>query len=178
MARSPTAVRIRSIEIAGERATNIAAALGVGGSRLDELEAPSKILILLTDGRHNVTQGLQPIQAAEALAALGIKVYTIGIGADESQRQTIFGLMGPMAADLDEPTLRAVAETTGGAYFRASDTRSLTLIYDQIDQLEPTTAEVLEYTHHDERYHPWLLIGLALLVLQQLLAQTWLRRLP
>ena len=72
----------------------------------------------------------------------------------------------------------AIADATGGAYFRAHDMNSLSEVYARIDSLEPTTAEVREYHHPNERYHPWLIAALILLLMQQLLAQTWLRRLP
>ncbi len=171
-----TLLQIVDIGIAGARGTAVGDAMSIGGQRLDELEAPSKIMIVLTDGQSNL--GMDPLQAAEALAALDIKVYTIGIGTGETSRQGLFGLMGSRGDELDEGVLRGIAETTGGAYFKASDAHSLSKVYQQIDEMEPTTAEVRQYHHTDERYHPWLIAALVILALQQLLAQTWLRRLP
>jgi Ca-activated chloride channel family protein len=169
-------LRLVDIGIAGGRGTAVGDAMSIAGRRLDELDAPSKIMILLTDGQSNL--GMDPLRAAEALAALDVKVYTIGIGDTQTDAMGPFGLMGSMSEGLDEQNLRAIAETTGGAYFTASDSHSLSKVYDQIDELEPTTAQVREYHHTEERFHPWLLAALAVLALQQLLAQTWLRRLP
>jgi len=171
-----TLLRLVDIGIAGSRGTAVGDAMSIAGRRLDELDAPSKIMILLTDGQSNL--GLDPIQAAEALAALDIKVYTIGIGGKKTERMGPFGLMGGMSDGLDEHSLRSVSEITGAAYFTASDAHSLSKVYDQIDALEPSTAQVREYHHTLERYHPWLIAALVLLVLQQILSQTWLRRLP
>ena len=98
----------------------------------------------------------------------------VGIGAE---RASFFGLV-PGRSDLDEPVLRAVAEATGGAYFRARDTDALHGVYSEIDSMEPTTAEFTEFVLREERYFPWALTALLLLVARIALGETWLRRLP
>ncbi len=162
------------IGMAGANATAIGQALAVSARQLGRLEAPSKVLILLTDGRNNAGS-LSPLQAAEAAKALGVRVYTIGVGPTETRRQ---GLFGVRSEEIDEEALRAIAAATDGAYFRATDTRSLRGIYDTIDQLETSTAEVSVFLHREELYRSALLPGLVLLLLHLLLSQTLLRRLP
>jgi Ca-activated chloride channel homolog len=161
------------IGMAGERSTAVGDAIAVAARRLKDLDAESKVMILLTDGRSNSGQ-LEPIQAAQAAAALGIKVYTIGVGGGGG------GLMGMFRGrgDLDERTLTAVAELTGAQYFRADDTEALAKVYRTIDQLEKTTAEAKEFVHRDERYRLPVALGLLALLLHLLLGETWLRRLP
>jgi Ca-activated chloride channel family protein len=164
---------LRQVDIgmAGERRTAIGDAVAVATRRMAELEAPSKVVILLTDGQSNAGQ-LEPDDAAEAAAALGVKVYTIGVGPEAGGRRR------SRAGDLDEAALRRIAEITDAHYFRATDEDTLTLVYQTIDELEPTTAEVRELTRYEERYHRWLAWGLALLVLGVLLDSTLLRRIP
>ncbi|MCB9759610.1 MAG: VWA domain-containing protein [Alphaproteobacteria bacterium] len=166
------------IGMAGGNATAVGQALAVASARLAELDAPSKVVILLTDGRSNAGK-LSPMQAAEVARSLGIKVYTIGVGSHEGPSRGIFGLLrGGGREQIDERTLTRMAELTGAQYFRATDTDSLREIYDTIDKLEKTTAEAKEYVHREELYRYALLPGLALLALQQLLVATVLRRLP
>lgn len=168
-------LRLVDLGMAGQRATAIGDAIAVASKRMKELDAPSKVVILLTDGQSNAGQ-IGPLDAAQAAHALGIKVYTIGMGA-AGGRRGLFGLMGGRS-DLDEDTLKEIARVTDAQYFRADDTKTLAQVYETIDSLETSTAEVEEFVHRDERYHGVLAVGLALILLQQLLAQTWLRRLP
>lgn len=165
------------IGMAGSRATAIGQGIAVASKRLAGLEAPSRVVILLTDGRSNAGS-LTPLQAAEAAQALGIRVYTIGVGSDGSARAGIFGMFRTRSEEVDERTLRAVAEATGARYFRATDTQSLEAIYATIDELEKSTAEVTEYVHREEIYRRLLLPGIGLLLLQWLLEHTLFRRLP
>lgn len=173
------AAYLRQIQIgmAGARATVIGDAIAVAAQRLDALEAPSKIMVLVSDGA-NHGGSLMPLDAAEAAAALGIRIYTVGIGTAGGGR----GLLGRMLSrgndELDEETLKAIAEMSGGEYFYAKDTRALRQVYATIDQLEKTTAEVSEYVHREERYHLPAALGVLLLALSALLSETWLRRLP
>ncbi len=159
-----------SIGMAGENQTAIGDAIAIATRRMAELDAPAKVVILLTDGQ-NTSGTLDPDEAAEAAATLGVEVYTIGVGAEPGSRRSRRG-------DLDEITLRRIAEITGARYFRGTDEDTLRLIYDTIDELEPSTAEVRELTRHEERYHRWLLWGLGLLVLGLLLDATMFRRIP
>jgi Ca-activated chloride channel family protein len=166
------------IGMAGQRATAVGDAIAVASKHLKDLDAPSKVVILLTDGRSNAGQ-IEPLTAAEAARSLGIKVYTIGIGGTGGGGRGLLGLLGGgRGSDLDEQTLQAIAKTTEARYFRADDTQTLERVYATIDELEKTTAEVSEFVHREERYAGWLVAGLVLLLVQQLLAQTWLRRLP
>lgn len=162
--------------VAGRRATAIGDAMAVAGARLKDLDAPEKLMILLTDGSNNAGQ-VSPLEAAEALRALGVKVYTVGIGT-VGGGGGLRGLFGGRGGDLDEDTLRAIATTTKAAYFRADSTQALREVYATIDQLEKSTAEVEEHVDTEERFHPWLAGDLLLLGLQLLLGETWLRRLP
>ena len=152
------------IGVAGPGATAIGQAIAVSGRRMNQVEAPSRIVILLTDGRNNAGR-IAPVEAAEAAAALDIKVYTIGVGARGAQ-------------GLDEQTLVQVAEATGGRYFRADSKNALEEIFGLIDRMETSPAEVTEYSQHIELYRRYAIPGFALLLLQFLLGQTWLRRGP
>ncbi len=128
------------IGLAGQ-ATAIGDAIGLMVKRLGDDENVDQVMILLTDGA-NTAGEVAPIKAAELAAEKGLKIYTIGIGADEMIVQSLFGRqrVNP-SADLDEKTLSAIAETTGGKYFRARDADELMKIYDLIDQLEPIEQE-------------------------------------
>lgn len=165
------------IGMAGERATAVGDALAVAGKRLKELEAPSRVAILLTDGRNNAGQ-VTPLQAAEAAKALGIRVYTIGVGGTGGGGGGLFGFLSSGQSDLDERTLKAIASITDAQYFRAANTAALQEVYATIDQMEKSTAEVREFVHRQELYHRPLIWGLAALFVQLLLGETLLRRLP
>lgn len=128
------------IGLAG-RETAIGDAIGLAVKRLREDAASERVLILLTDGA-NTSGEVQPMQATEFAAREGLKIYTVGVGADEMMVQDFFGsrLVNP-SADLDEDTLKAIAERTGGAYFRARDAEALARIYEQLDELEPVESD-------------------------------------
>lgn len=135
----------------------------------------SKVIILLTDGEQTVPESMDPVEAAKLAAAFGIKVYTIGAGDPEAR-----GTMGffQRATPLDEKTLTAVAEATGGRYFRATDSNSLRDIYAEIDRLERTETEELRYMQYAELAPPFLLAALALVGFEVLLVNTRMRRIP
>lgn len=158
------------IGVAGSQGTAVGSAIAVSAKRLKDLEAPSKIMVVLTDGRNNAG-AISPLQASEAAAALGIRVYTIGVGA----RGALQGLLGD---GLDEEGLTAIAERTGGRFFRATSSQALRDVYAEIDELEPTPAEVTELVEHEERFRAFLTPGALLLLLQLVLSRTWLRRGP
>ena len=109
--------------------------------RLRDDAASERVLILLTDGA-NTSGEVQPLQATEFAAREGMTIYTVGVGADEMMVQDFFGsrLVNP-SADLDEDTLKAIAERTGGAYFRARDAEALAMIYERLDELEPVESD-------------------------------------
>jgi len=126
--------------LAGEK-TAIGDAIGLAVKRLQEAKAKQRILILLTDGANTAGQ-VSPIKAAELAAREGLKIYTIGIGADEMTVGSFFfkRTVNP-SADLDEQSLGAIAEQTGGRYFRARDTAELEQIYAMLDELEPVEKD-------------------------------------
>ena len=142
-----------TVGLAG-KTTSIGDAIGLAVKRLQHLPATGRMIILLTDGVNN-SGVLAPLKAAELARADGIKVYTIGLGADVSS-QSLGGLFYNMnaAADLDEDTLKEVAKMTGGRYFRATDLHSLEMIYKSIDQMEklPQDDEAIRPQYD---YYPW-----------------------
>ena len=168
------------VGMAGDR-TAIGSAVAVAGKRLKDVAGKSKILILLTDGRHNAGE-VTPVQAAEAVRAVGVKVYTIGVGGKGPAPfavDTIFGRrIVEQMVDLDEETLTTVARLGGGRYFRAADSTQLAEIYDIIDREEKTEAKVKEFFHFRELYHFLLIPALFLIGLEILLRASRLRVLP
>jgi Ca-activated chloride channel family protein len=125
-----------AIGLAGP-STAIGDALGLAVKRLREQDTPQKVVILMTDGA-NTSGQVKPLRAAELAARAGLKVYTIGIGADEMMVRQLFGdIRVNPSTDLDEKTLRGIAKATGGRYFRARDVAALERIYTEIDRLEP-----------------------------------------
>lgn len=145
-----------------------------------EYQIKSKIMILLTDGQHN-TGKRDPMEAAALAAEWGIKIYTIGVGGDESESfmQTPLGRI-PMgiAAPLDERTLKAIANKTGGVYRRADDAASLRDVYAEIDQLEKTEIEAVRYLDYREWFGPFALAAVLCLAVEIVLQCTVLRRFP
>ncbi len=162
--------------------TAIGSAIAASVNRLRMTAAKSKVVILLTDGVNN-TGKISPLAAAEAAKSMGVKIYTIGVGVrgkapipvkDEAGRMHL--IMAEV--DVDEKTLQAIADETGGRFYRATDTDSLQNIYEQINGFEKTAQTVQKFEHIEELY-PWALIpALAILGLGSLLQHTRLRRLP
>ena len=140
----------------------------------------SKIVILLTDGQNNAGKR-SPIEAARLAKEWGIKVYAIGIGGRESY-VTIKTPLGdykvPGGPGVDEVTLRSIADETGGAFWLAESAEKLHEIYKEIDKLERTEIESVRHIDYAERFAPFLLAALALLILEQVLASTVFRRVP
>jgi len=163
-------------------ATAIGDALTTAINRLRDLKAKSKIIILATDGQNNSGK-VDPLLAAQAAAALGIKIYTVGIG-EQGQApmpgRDMFGrtVYQMMPVDVDESTLQKIADKTGGKYFRADNAEKFKQIYDDIDKLEKTEAVVNKYTEYKELF-PWIIAAaLSLLLIEMVLAQTAFRKLP
>ena len=150
------------IGLAGDK-TAIGDAIGLAIKRLRDNPEGQRVLILLSDGA-NTAGVVSPLQAAQLAAKEGLKIYTIGIGADEMVVRDLLGShkVNP-SADLDEPTMRGVAESTGGQYFRARDTRELENIYHLLDRLEPVERDKRFYRPKTELY-PWPL-GLAVILM-------------
>ena len=160
------------IGVAG-RETAIGDAIGLAIKRLRAAPGGEAVLILLTDGQ-NTAGAVSPRQAAQLAAQSGLRIYTIGIGADQMRVQGVFGtqLINP-SADLDEATLKAIAEVTGGRYFRARNHADLEAVYARLDELEPVEGDS-RVVRPVSALYPWPL-GVALL-LSLLLAVAPLRR--
>jgi Ca-activated chloride channel family protein len=168
------------IGIAGD-ATAIGSALGTAVKRLRDSEAESKVVILLTDGRSNAGS-LSPQKAAEIAETFGIKVYTIGAGTRGKAPFVVDSFFGKQVVyenvEIDEETLRKIAEQTGGAYYRAEDKEALESIYEEIDQLETTEITTSTYMEYNERFRLFVFPAMALLLLEIVLLGTRFRKLP
>jgi Ca-activated chloride channel family protein len=166
-----------------EDGTAIGSALTAALNRLRELKSKSKIVILMTDGQNNAGK-VPPLTAAEVAEKLGVKVYTIGVGTrgwapyprfDRAGRKVDYARI---EVNIDEDTLQRISARTGGKYFRADKTETLQAIYDEIDRMEKTEVEVKKYQHYRELF-PWVVLpGVALLLLELILANTVWRTLP
>jgi Ca-activated chloride channel family protein len=162
--------------------TAIGSGLGTAINRLRSLKSKSKIVILMTDGQNNSGK-LAPLTVAEAAQALGVKVYTIGIGMRGQAPMPVRDVFGRKAyqmvpVDVDEDTLGKIADMTGGKYYRADNTERFQQIYAEIDKLEKSEAVVKKYTQFDELFRWFILAGVTLLLTELLLKHTMLRRLP
>lgn len=153
------------------RRTAIGDGIASAINRLNDSDAKSKVVILLTDGRQTDPTGLSPENAASLAEALEIKIYTIGAGGAYNG----FGMRGN---EVDEATLKKVAEMTNAKYFRAHDLETLAAVYEQIDQLEKTEIEVERYTRFNESCGGWIVAGIVLMGIEHLLGLTKLGRLP
>lgn len=174
--------RVRSGVI--EDGTAIGNGLATAINRLRESDARSKVIILLTDGVNNAGE-IAPLTAAEIAKAQGIKVYTIGVGTMGMAPYPTVDIYGnpdggtvKAKVEIDEKALRAIAETTGGEYFRATDKAKLKAIYDRINRMEKSKVEIFEYTTYHELFLTWLLAGLALLAVEFLLRSLVLKQIP
>ena len=162
-----TLLQESAIGLAGQE-TAIGDAIGLAVKRLKDEQKDSRVLILLTDGA-NTAGEVSPLKAAELAAREGLKIYTIGIGADEIIRNTFFGAqrINP-SADLDEKTLTAIAQQTGGRYFRARNTDELEKIYLLLDELEPVAQDKRSFRPTHALFYWPLGVGLGLLLLMSL----------
>ncbi len=161
------------IGLAG-RATAIGDAIGLSVKRLREQKNSNRILILLTDGANSAGE-VEPVEAAKLAAREGLKIYTVGIGADEMIVESFFGTqrVNP-SADLDEKALTEIAEITGGRYFRARDTEQLDQIYAILDELEPIQQDVKRFRPMKSLYF-WPL-ALSVIIAAGLLLHQFSRR--
>ncbi len=172
--------RIRSGLI--EDGTAIGNGLATAINRLRESDAKSKVVILLTDGVNNRGE-ITPLTAAEIAKAQGIRVYTIGVGTEGMAPYPAIDMFGNLTfvkqkVEIDEKTLTAMAEMTGGRYFRATDKAKLKAIYDEINQLEKSKIEVTEHISYHELFLGWVLGALGLLLVEFLLSNLILKRIP
>ena len=161
--------------------TAIGLGLANAVSRIKDSQAKSKVIILLTDGVNNAGE-IAPVTAAEIAKTFGIRVYSIGVGTQGMAPypfQTAFGVQyQDIPVEIDEATLKQVAATTGGQYFRATDNASLKEIYSEIDKMEKTKISVQQYSKKQEEYKNWALLLFALLLVEILLRNTLLRNIP
>jgi Ca-activated chloride channel family protein len=157
-----------------EDGTAIGDGIASAVNRLRESKAKSRIVILLTDGMNNRGE-LTPENAAQAAAALGIKVYTIGIGGGMPVRQGFFTLP---PQEIDEAKLRRIAELSKAEFFRARDIKTLEEVYDRIDKLEKTEIEMKQFTRFEEKAGLWLAASLFFLTLEKILSLSRFGRLP
>ena len=175
-----------TIGIAGD-GTAIGMGIATGLNRLKSSKSHSKIMILMTDGENNSGE-IDPLSAAELAHDLGVKVYTVGIGkiggAPVPVMDPVYGKVYARNPDgslflpqLDEETLKKIAEKTGGLYFRATDTATFKQIYDRIDSLEKTEIKSKQYPQYTEYFMP-LLIAIAALLLLEISLSLWLNLVP
>ncbi len=165
-----------------EDGTAIGSSIIAALNRLKHSTAKTKIIILLTDGRNNAGK-ISPLTAAEAAQALKVKIYTIGAastGTVPYPARDLFGQTGYqyVEIDLDETSLKKIAEISQGKYFRATDTSSLKKIYAEIDRLEKTPFKQPVYQRYQELFAGFLIGGIILLILEQILAATLLMKVP
>jgi len=157
-----------------EDGTAIGDGIASAVNRLRDSKAKSRIVILLTDGINNRGE-LTPENAAQAAAVLGIKVYTIGIGGGMPVQQGFFTLP---PQEIDEATLKRIAERSKAEFFRARDLKTLEEVYDRIDKLEKTEIEMQQFTRFEEKAGGWLIAALIFLALEKAFSLSRFGRLP
>lgn len=167
------------IEYALNGALKDGTAIGMGianaVSRLKDSKAESKVIILLTDGSNNSGE-ITPEDAAEIAKEYGVRIYTIGFRTDDEIVQTPYGIMNN--SEFDEKTLKSIASVTGGEYYRSSSKESLMNIYKEIDQLERTKLEVKHFGTQEEKFMIFAFIAIVSLMLEILLRNTVLKKIP
>lgn len=187
------------VEKRSEDGTAIGDAISLAVEKLNSLgdrkakDVKSKVLVLLTDGENNAG-AVDPLQAAELAKRLGVKIYAIGVG---TRGRAPAPVLDPFTGretiewvevNIDEDSLRKIAATTGGQYFRATDTESLTNIYQEIDQLEKTKIEEQRFVDYRElaiqstpmgwfNFPPLALIALGMISARMILSNTLFREL-
>lgn len=168
-------------DIAAQGIIEDGTAIGMGVAnaitRLKESKAKSKVIILLTDGSNNSGE-IAPLTAAEIAKKFGIRVYTIGVGTNGMAPYSYGGEIVNLPVEIDEKTLTEIAEITDGNYYRATDNSKLREVYEQIDRLERTKLNVKEYSKREEEYMIFATIAFVALLLEILLRNTILRRVP
>ena len=150
-------------------------------SRLKDSKSKSKVVILLTDGSNNMGD-ISPMTAAEIAKSYGIRVYTIGVGTNKVAPYPMPVAGGVqyvnIPVEIDTQTLRDIAQTTDGNFYRATNNAELKKIYQDIDKLEKSKFNVKHYAKRYEAYQPFALAALLVLLLEILLRITWLKRIP
>ncbi len=174
-------VNALQIGIAGH-ATAIGDALGIAIKRIQDIEADSKVIVLVTDGKNN-SGSLNPIETAKLAEQKGIRVHTIGIGGPGTAPFPARGIFGETRlinrpVEYDERTLQDIARITGGTYFNAKNTEKLAEVYKQINKLEERNEKEFEHIEYKEQFLPFILVGLVSFVLYSSLALTVFLRIP
>lgn len=172
-------------DIAARGTISDGTAIGMGlanaVSRLKDSKAKSKVIILLTDGSNNMGD-ISPMTSAEIAKSFGIRVYTIAVGTNKVAPYPVPVAGGVqyvnMPVEIDTKTLAAIASTTDGGAYRATNNKELVQIYKDIDQLEKTKMDVKRFSKRYEAYQPFALVALVMLVMEIMLRLTVLRRIP
>ena len=164
-----------------EDGTAIGMGVATAVNRLRATPAKSKIIVLLTDGVNNRGE-IDPVTAAKAAEAVGVKVYTIGAGSEGTVMQKVDGMFGPryvrVQVEVDEEVLKEIAQITGGRYYRGGDSQKIEAIYHEISQLEKTDIKTKEYVEYADLFSFFLGPSLALIAMEVFLANTRFRRIP
>lgn len=165
-----------------EDGTAIGMGLATAVNRLRTSEAKSKVIILLTDGRNNRGE-IDPVTAAQAAQAFGVRIYTVGAGTRGTALYPVndpfFGKRYvPMQVDIDEESLKKIADMTEGKYFRATARKQLEAIYREIDEMEKTEIKVREYTRYSELFYYLVGVAVILCIGEIGLAHTRFRKIP
>ncbi len=163
------------IGLAGKK-TAIGDAIGLAVKRLRKEPEQNRVLILLTDGS-NTAGSIDPLKAADLAAQEKIRIYTIGVGADSRVVRDLFGRKRAISSDIDEETLQAISDKTGGRYYRARDVESLLQIYSLLDEIEPIADDVEIYRPVNELYFKPLAAALLLSLLLAVLKFPWFKML-
>jgi Ca-activated chloride channel family protein len=161
--------------------TAIGEGLATAVSRIKDSPTKSKVIVLLTDGENNAGS-VAPETAGDIAQAFGIRVYTIGVGRNGTAPfpfRTPFGIQYQnVEVRIDENVLKNISNKTDGKYFRATDNKKLTAIYDEIDKLEKTKVEVTEFRRYSEEFFPFALAALIAVMLEFILKSTFFRKIP
>ncbi|MFT3903383.1 MAG: VWA domain-containing protein [Niabella sp.] len=164
-----------------ERGTLIGEGLATSVNRIIKGKSKSRVIILLTDGKEDAppSRVIDPAAAIELAKANRVRVYSIGMGSDETTDEQFVEGFGTVVRNyIDEGLLRQIATETGGRYFRAMDKETLQSIYNQIDKLEKSKVQTIQYQQIKEMYGLLVLLALGLLLLEVFLRYTWLRKNP
>lgn len=158
--------------------TAIGMGIANGVSRLKDSKAKSKVIILLTDGSNNSGE-ISPEAAAEIAKEFGIRIYTIAVGTNNSTAPFPYnGTVVNVPVEIDETTLKSIADITNGKYYRATSKESLGEIYNEIDKLERTKLHAKQFSAYNEEYQVFAIIALLALLLEIILRNTVLRKIP
>ena len=165
-----------------EDGTAIGDGIATSLNRLKEGKAKSKSIILLTDGSNN-TGVVAPISAAEVAKEMGVKIYTIGVGTNGMAPYPVRNMFGQIEfqnqkVEIDEATLRSIADMTSGKYFRATDNRTLEQVFAEIDALEKTRMDVKMFSHTEDNYMLWAWLAFGLFIFELVLRYLFIRPIP